>query len=712
MPKIPTFTTQARPTAEVGGVKTTVQAPIPTFAGKIQDAISNYYVAEKQEEAKIKSIELENKSWNGLYEIIDKHSKNPYPTEASSGYLKEVEEYKNNFVNTYLGDANNFTRKAFLQKFEANTRSGLLAVERESRNKLENKQFENDKIFGSGLTTRIRLDPAFAATAPFEANDYVNKTYIDPLVREEKNKFFSKLIDSTIVDQKARTNPGSFLEELKKNPDAYSNALENKNKAINLAQTILAQNGKEYLSEKIKASYSGGDTGISNEQILNSFVGSKDYLKVKEQLDVADAIRPNAKSILNATYGTEYKIADTISVNTTDSKLKAKAINELKKLGDQKRDIISKKGGAEFFINYDENVKSFYNDFILDPSKTNFQVYAKKLDSIYEQQKIPGNYRTYLNSDQISGIKKTVEGLKTGKEKSDYIEGIKNFYGDAYPQIFNQINKNIGLGFALSGAINDPMAKEALAKSNISEKELSKYKDSAILKSGDKNFDYNLKDYINKNLSNYRNILEAQPYSDYKSAGETVNELRENFTKASYILSSDTKLSSAQDLAKYMSNSFLNDYDLSNKTFFIPKDINGEAVSTKIIDAKANLIHANIRNGTFPLEQFDIVPFKESGTENLPATYKAIRENGNFYLEGNQGISYWVKFPNGKSQKVMAIDPITKDPKPLIINFLDRDGKTSWIAKGNKNNYEISFEDLSFYILQRDAFSESLTQTP
>ena len=42
MPKIPTFTTQARPTAEVGGVKSNIQAPIPTFAGGIQETITNY----------------------------------------------------------------------------------------------------------------------------------------------------------------------------------------------------------------------------------------------------------------------------------------------------------------------------------------------------------------------------------------------------------------------------------------------------------------------------------------------------------------------------------------------------------------------------------------------------------------------------------------------------------------------------------------------
>jgi hypothetical protein len=60
----------------------------------------------------------------------------------------------------------------------------------------------------------------------------------------------------------------------------------------------------------------------------------------------------------------------------------------------------------------------------------------------------------------------------------------------------------------------------------------------------------------------------------------------------------------------------------------------------------------------------------------------------------------------------MAYDPITKQPTPLKINFLAGDGKTNWMQKNEKTNYELSFEDIDYYMLQRNAFAESLTQTP
>ena len=56
MPKIPTFTTQARPTAEVGAVKSNVQIPlsqtIGTALAPITKAVTQHAVQEKNLENK------------------------------------------------------------------------------------------------------------------------------------------------------------------------------------------------------------------------------------------------------------------------------------------------------------------------------------------------------------------------------------------------------------------------------------------------------------------------------------------------------------------------------------------------------------------------------------------------------------------------------------------------------------------------------------
>ena len=49
MPKIPTFESQGRPTAEVPGIKTSFQVPVTNDVfTKAQSLISNYYIKEKE----------------------------------------------------------------------------------------------------------------------------------------------------------------------------------------------------------------------------------------------------------------------------------------------------------------------------------------------------------------------------------------------------------------------------------------------------------------------------------------------------------------------------------------------------------------------------------------------------------------------------------------------------------------------------------------
>jgi hypothetical protein len=190
MPKIPTYTSQGRPTAEAPGIKTTIQAPMQTSLTGIGSAIAKYYVAEKKEEAKIKSSEYENESWNELYNIYDKHKNSSYPTDATNNFLQDAESYKQNFLNTRLANESKFTKNAWLQKFENNKSSTLLALNKSARNNLEKKNDEQFDTFASSMSTRLRLDSSFAAKVDLEIENEISKIE-DPFVREKKKKKFS-----------------------------------------------------------------------------------------------------------------------------------------------------------------------------------------------------------------------------------------------------------------------------------------------------------------------------------------------------------------------------------------------------------------------------------------------------------------------------------------------------------------------------------------
>lgn len=50
MPKIPTFTSEARLTGEPAGVAANIKAPMVDIAGDLQKTIAKYYIEEKKEE--------------------------------------------------------------------------------------------------------------------------------------------------------------------------------------------------------------------------------------------------------------------------------------------------------------------------------------------------------------------------------------------------------------------------------------------------------------------------------------------------------------------------------------------------------------------------------------------------------------------------------------------------------------------------------------
>ena len=111
MPKIPTFESQGRPTAEVGGVKSNIQMPLETSLTKVGSAIANYYVREQEEEAKLKSIDYQNKALPKLYEVYDKYKNNPFPSEAADGFNREGSQVINNFINENLSNENKFVQR-------------------------------------------------------------------------------------------------------------------------------------------------------------------------------------------------------------------------------------------------------------------------------------------------------------------------------------------------------------------------------------------------------------------------------------------------------------------------------------------------------------------------------------------------------------------------------------------------------------------------
>ena len=288
MPKIPTFEAQGRPTAEVGSVKTSFQVPVTNdLFTKAQSLISNYYIKEKEEEAKLKAIDYENKALPKLYEVYDKYKNNPFPTDAADGFQREGKQVIDNFINENLSNENRFVQRAVSTKLGANLTQLNLATIKSSRDAMEKNSDRVDKDWDSGLVSKMGTIPGFieSGQAYNESAEYVNNKYMgDPYTKKIKLDEKFKIIDTFAMVQDSK-NPILFLQKNKENPELYKNA------DLNLkSQLILqAQDSSKKISDGIII-YDQFSKG--NDPLIGTDADTKDNLENVERIAIQKVSSP------------------------------------------------------------------------------------------------------------------------------------------------------------------------------------------------------------------------------------------------------------------------------------------------------------------------------------------------------------------------------------------------------------------------------------
>jgi len=649
MPKIPTYTARGQITTETPSVQTTIQAPIPTVAGEIQSALAKYYIAEKQEEAKIKSAEYENESWNELYNIFDKHKNNPYPTDATNNFQRDTEAYKQNFLNTRLAGESKFTRDAWLQKFESNKSSTLLALNKTARNNLENKNQEQFQTFASSMSTRIMLDPSFSAKAILEIDNEVNKIE-DKFVREEKRKFLINVKDATILDMMSNNNPAELLQQLKENPELYSNIPEEKATAIKFAMNKVSENQEKLFNDNI------------NKLVANTPYG--------QQADTSALMENQIKELF------------------PNEKDYTKAINLANSLFQQKREKIQKEGAGQYFIDNDPFIKNLYNQSLTDP--TRFKTFVQSLDEVFNKQKIPKDLRTYLPNNKIQEIKDIIDKTPGSKERLQVVDNLKSLYGDAMPIINKQIFDKVGEGVSIAISSNDIDVRSLSILGEVSDD--NKRLLNARFDPQETNIQGKLLKKIESNLSPLQNIISNQP-EGFKRNSSYVAKLTTGLKNAAMNGLLDNKYSSTSEAADKISQGYLNDYVLTNDTFYIPTDVNGKPVAQDIIEAKAKIFETKLYFNNIDLTNFDVQLIGEGGKPiSKQETIDTFKKNGEWYMDGNVGLKYGIKEASGRFQ------PMKINGENVTINFLDYDGEFKSMKDKFGNSYVMDMKDIYNFI--------------
>jgi hypothetical protein len=566
MPKIPTFESQARPTAEVSSLKTQFQVPVESAgsmfgaAAKVLSSVDEYYVREQAIKDKTESTKAYLELSNDLDTIEQGSSKILDPSKAQS-------TFKDQF---------SFLAKQKIDSMENKAAARLL----EDKLSLDLITRSSKVVKGS----RDQLDLQYNNTWNTEQQVLISK-YLLSKDDNEKN-ILKTTIDSNIVSRNFYNNDGEvkLQEELNK-----SNA------------SIFEMDIEKDLSNKNYGSAKKKLEDIESSKFLKAEKRAELYQKVSKFEVSAIA----EKIAIDAPYGLmsdiEAVVSTQLTSQVTDSEKRVEATSLIDKEINFKLKTISEKGSAEYFINKDPQVNLAYAKVVQDPSQ--FGLFKQALDKKYNEQNIPEQYRTYVPYNKIKEIGDVLKGTQNVDQKLKVINSLQNTYGtDVAPSIFKQLVKD-GLPIDIQVAVStnsSALKKDIL--SAISTKDLESLAKSKI--SGLKGASFaNIKTNIMTDIKDFEKVILSQSDGAVNKQ-ELMLSLQNTLYQATLQRIVKDGLN-PENARKSVTKEFKNDYDTTPGTYFIPKDVNGIAVNNAAVKDKADALLLLVEKSDY-LERFHV----------------------------------------------------------------------------------------------------------
>ena len=293
MPKIPTFESQGRPTAEVGGVKSNVQVPFETSFTKMGSTIADYYVKEKEIAGKSEADQLYIEAQADIFKARKEAELKTNPDEG----IKYFDEKLNSIVETYSGKAtNNFSKQYFktnIAKERPSYTTNILTKTRDNLVTARTDQIETKikaKIFD---TVNSENKFSFSTLTQEVLNDY-NQLEVDglkgPLDTTQFKEKLPMMIETEMVNKAANNNAYAALislddaknftsikgEDREKLKQQLRIKAEFQSKAINIAEGQQSLEFKKQVAKVIQGS-NNAYKGIDTNELSKYYTNNQDH---------------------------------------------------------------------------------------------------------------------------------------------------------------------------------------------------------------------------------------------------------------------------------------------------------------------------------------------------------------------------------------------------------------------------------------------------
>jgi len=699
MPKIPTFTTQARPTAEAPSIQSRTQIPlsqtIGTALAPITKAVAQHAVNEKNLENKSEALSLENKALLELTDVFDKASRLDNKDEAFNIVQNESKIIQETYSNRA---SNNSVKSSFNNNFLAEVQKGIFKVNnRVSTNIIQTLDNEVSVKRNRLLTAAyVDKDPLALSLIQTDLETLYEQTYKGRIDTDEYNKLVQGIpgeIQIFEVSQLISSNPRQAYSDLMNKDKFVDLDLNKRVSLISEVKSVLIPEIKDEYKNLVAAAAFGKDVPF-DIKFAKEILPPKTFNNMmKEYSNVKDTV------------------ADVKILNTTSNKNLSETLDNM----------LSKREQSKTFIEYQKEKKilveavnarneAMASDpvFFLNATNDNIKVLSEELQNennpdlkLQKKKALTEIYvETQLNMGQPPYQIKYVNGDQN--MRIAMLQNLDAEFGDYNSNAMLQLtNAGLPVTAELSSFFNNPKLTERFLSFD-SEDEQKRLKQFAK----DNNITFNdVRRSIRENLSEFEDVVMRGSRFNTSVALDKMDNIVDVL---SYYALNEMVAGESQGSAEKNSYNLIKDAFEIQDTFFVPLVYNGKNIKSNVdfIIEKANLIK------DFYIEDFGAVAFgsaNELGSEeDIKLNEAMIDQMKNFGEWRNSadgtGLIYGIVFTDGSFGPVK-----NQEGEYLSFNFDDK----SFTIPGTNKEMDLDIRTKSQQLQPRrgyPAVSESVSK--
>ncbi len=610
MPKIPSFTTQARPTAEIGAVKSNVQIPlsqtIGTALAPITRAVTQHAVQEKNLENKAEALTLENKSIMKLNDVIEKASRLDNKDQAYNLIQTESKVIQEEFSSQA---SNKFVKASFNNSFLGEVQKGIFKTNnRVSKNILDTLDNEVYLKKNRLLTEAyVSKDPLALSLVQTDLEKLYEDSYKGRIDVDEYNKLIQNIpgeMQVFEVSQLISSNPRQAYSDLI-NKNKFTDLNLNKRiSLINEVKGVLIPEIKDQYKNFVAAAAFGKDVPFD----VNF---AKEILPIKTFNTMMKEYNSVKNTVANV------KILNTVSnknlSETLDNMLLKSEKNKNFIEFQQEKKILVEAVNARneamandpvFFIsNTNDNVKVLIEELNNETNEDLKLQKKKALTEIYVQTQSnmgqpPYQVKVMSNSEASNFVERYVNGDQNMRVAM--LQNLDAEFGDYNSNAMLQLtNAGLPVTAELSSFFNNPKLTERFLSFDSKDEQERLKKDAR-----DNGIKFNdVRASIRENLKEFEDVVMRGSRFNTSVALDKMDNIVEVL---SYYALNEMATGESQGAAEKNAYNLINNSFEIQDTFFIPLIYNGKSIksSADFIVEKANLIK------DFYVEDFGSVAFE------------------------------------------------------------------------------------------------------